>query len=114
MLYLLVCVPFLLFTLHSISDENDFTHQTYTEVFTVGTVFPDIQCIDISTTEDDFLEGDHEFTVSIVSTTLNNAVTISSPSTHVVTIDDNDGENIIMKIYITFEGRACMGTACSV
>ena len=106
LLYLLVCVPFLLFTLYSISDENDFTHRTYTEVFTVGTTFPDTQCIDISTTEDDFLEGDHEFIVSIVSTTLNDAVTISSPSTHVATIDDNDGENIIMKIYITFEGRA--------
>ena len=63
----------------------------YTGVFTVGTTFPAIQCINISTTEDYFLEGDHEFTVSIVSTTLNNAVTISAPSTHVVTIDDDDG-----------------------
>ena len=88
------CVPFLYFTLHllrSISDENDFTHQTYTEVFTVGTIFRDTLCIDISTTEDDFLEGDHEFTVSIVSIIPNDAVTISSPSTHVVTIDDDDG-----------------------
>ena len=91
LLYLLVCVPFLLFTFHLISDGDDFTHQMYTEVFILGTTFSDIQCIDISTTEDDFLEGDHEFIVSIVSTTLNNAVTISSPSTHVVTIDDNDG-----------------------
>ena len=63
----------------------------YTEMFTVGTSLPATQCIEISTTEDDFLEGDHEFTVSIVSTTLNNAVTISAPSTHVVTIDDDDG-----------------------
>ena len=63
----------------------------YTEVFTVGTTFPDTQCIDISTDDDDFLEGDHDFTVSIVSTTLNDAVTISAPSTHVVTIDDDDG-----------------------
>ena len=86
----------LVFTLHllrSISDENDFTLQTYTGVFTVGTVFRDTLCIDISTTEDNFLEGDHEFTVSIVSTTPNDddAVTISAPSTHVVTIDDDDG-----------------------
>ena len=85
---------FLVFTLHllrSISDENDFTHQTYTGVFTVGTIFRDTLCIDISTTEDDFLEGDHEFTVSIVSIIPNDAVTISSPTTHVVTIDDDDG-----------------------
>ena len=77
--------------LYSISDGDDFTHQMYTEVFTVGTTLPATQYIEISTAEDDFLEGDHEFTVSIVSTTLNDAVTISSPSTHVVTIDDDDG-----------------------
>ena len=88
-----LCTNFV-FTLHflySISDGDDFTHQMYTEMFTVGTSLPATQCIEISTTEDEFLEGDHEFTVSFVSTTLNNAVTISAPSTHVVTIDDDDG-----------------------
>ena len=79
--------------MHSISDENDFTHQMYTEVFAVGTTFPDnvARCIEIPTTEDDFLEGVHEFTVSIMSTMPNDVVTISAPSTHVVTIDDDDG-----------------------
>ena len=77
--------------LRLISDENDFTHQMYTELFAVGTTFPATQCIDISTTQDDFLEGAHEFTVSIESTMPNDAVTISAPSSHVVTIDDDDG-----------------------
>ena len=77
----------------------------YTEVFTVGTTFPATQCINISTAEDDFLEGDHNFTVSIVSTTLNNAVTISSPSAHVVTIDDNDGAYVFScESYHTYVG----------
>ena len=84
---------FTLHLLHSISDENDFTHQVYTEIFAVGTTFPDnvARCIEIPTNNDVFLEGDHEFTVSIMSTMPNDAVTISAPSTHVVTIDDDDG-----------------------
>ena len=63
----------------------------YTKVFTVGSTFPATKCINISTAQDDFLEGDHDFLVYIVSTMLNDAVTISSPSTHMVTIDDDDG-----------------------
>ena len=56
-----------------------------------STPFPLMQCAGIATEEDSFLEGDHDFTVVIMDTTPNDAVVIADPSSHVVTINDNEG-----------------------
>ena len=57
-----------------------------------GATFPLMGCITgIPTVDDDALEGDHEFSVSIDSVTPNDAVTFDPADTHVVTIIDNDG-----------------------
>ena len=56
-----------------------------------ATPFPLMECVEIDTEEDNFLEGDHDFTVVIMDTTPNDSVVIAEPSSHVVTINDNDG-----------------------
>ena len=57
-----------------------------------GATFPLSGCITgIPTVDDNALEGDHEFSVSIDSVTPNDAVTFNPADTHVVTIIDNDG-----------------------
>ena len=74
------------------TDDDDFDDDTYTVVFAEGaTPFPLTECVGIDTDEDSFLEGDHDFTVVIMDTAPNDAVVIAEPSSHVVTINDNDG-----------------------
>ena len=79
-------------SLHCIPDSADFTEGTYTVSFTEGTAFPlSSSCVSIPTTEDSVLEGDHDFSVSVLSATPNDAVTFDPSETHVVMINDNDG-----------------------
>ena len=73
------------------SDSADFTEGTYTVSFAEGTEIPFNSCVSIPTTEDTVLEGDHDFSVAVVSVTPNDAVTFDPAETHVVTIIDNDG-----------------------
>ena len=56
-----------------------------------ATPFPLMECVGIDTDEDNFLEGDHNFSVIIMDATPNDAVVIAEPSTHMVIINDNDG-----------------------
>ena len=72
------------------SDGSDFDDDMYTVTFVVGPL-PMTQCASISTTEDEVLEGDHDFTVSLVSITPDDVAEIVTQSTHTVTINDDDG-----------------------
>ena len=56
-------------------------------------------CIPISTTPDLFIEGNHDFTLSIQQPA-NPSVAIGTPSTATVTINDNDGTKLIVCMYI--------------
>lgn len=64
-------------------------------VFENGSPFPLIRCVHVDTFEDDVLEGNQNFTVSLIDAMPTNAVVFSIPSTHVVTIHDNG-----MKVYL--------------
>ena len=60
--------------------------------FTVGSPLPVTSCTTISTTDGPNVEGDHEFTVSIDSSTLpNNVALLESPVQQTATLTDNDG-----------------------
>ena len=70
---------------------------TATVNYAAGTALPASQCINISTTDDDVLEGDHEFTVTIVETSAvpEAIVIISVPSsTQTVVIKDDESKSI--------------------
>lgn len=62
----------------------------------MGTPFPLEGCVEIQTVQDDEIEGHQHFSVSVAGTSPNNAVMISEPSTHVITIIDDDGKGIII------------------
>ena len=49
-------------------------------------------CINITTIDDDNVEGDQAFTVSISSVSLPNSVTLLDPSMQTATLTDNDGK----------------------
>ena len=61
-----------------------------------GSSFPLTRCVDVDTFEDEILEGDQNFTVSLINAMPANAVVFSVPSTHVVIIHDNG-----MSTYLT-------------
>ena len=85
------CIKICLYIIFAVSPD-DFAANTYTVSFAAGDTFPLMGCISgIPTVDDDALEGDHEFSVSIDSVTPNDAVSFDSTATHVVTIIDNDG-----------------------
>ena len=70
---------------------------TATVNYATGTALPASQCFNISTTDDDVLEGDHEFTVTIVETSAvpEAIVIISVPSsTQTVVIKDDESKSI--------------------
>ena len=72
-----------------ILDESDFDNREYTVILVGGSPFPLIRCVDVDTFEDELLEGDQNFTVSLIDAMPANAVVFSVPSTHVVIIHDN-------------------------
>ena len=57
----------------------------------LGVDLPTTLCTNISTIDDNDVEGPHTFTVEITSVTLSNSVSIESPSQQSATISDNDG-----------------------
>ena len=73
--------------------DSDFTVPNVTELtinFSAGSMNGDTDCLTISTLDDDALEGDHVFTVSLNLTAF--PVTLTTPSSSPVTITDNDGK----------------------
>ena len=76
----------------SIVQGVDFSVPDLTEFdvfFASGSVNGDTDCINISILDDDALEGDHSFTVSLNPPAA--PVTLTTPSSSPVTIADNDG-----------------------
>ena len=71
---------------------DDFTVSDPTDMdvfFAAGSVNGNTDCINITILDDDALEGDHSFTVSLNPPDL--PVKLSTPSSSPVTITDNEG-----------------------
>ena len=67
--------------------------------FAVGSALPVTSCTPISTDDDSNVEGDHEFTVTIVSFTLPNNVDLLNPSVQqTATLTDNDSKSRISSV----------------
>ena len=58
----------------------------------------DVECIDIPTIDDMALEGDHGFSVSFISSNLEDNVQLSSDSVTAV-IEDNDSKYWVHQLY---------------
>ena len=65
----------------------------YSVSFAVGSPLPVTNCTTISTLEDDNVEGDHDFTVSIGTNDLPGSVGTMAPTQQTATINDNDGKH---------------------
>ena len=78
--------------IYSLAAGEDFAEGAMEAIFMVGLTSPGQRaCSFISIIDDNMVEGDHDFSVSLSSVNLN-GVTISVPSsTATVTILDNDG-----------------------
>ena len=63
-----------------------------TVFFEAGSVNGDTDCINITILDDDALEGDHSFTVSLNPPDF--PVTLTTPSSSPVNITDNDGKQL--------------------
>ena len=73
-------------------NSTDFLLDDTDVTFDLFSVAHAMQNATIRITEDDVLEGAHNFNVSIVSASPAPNVIVGSPSSAVVIIDDNDGE----------------------
>ena len=71
--------------------EDDFAAGPHSVSFTVGSPLPVQSCTNISTVDDDNVEGDQEIIVSIVSISLPNTVSTLSPTQQSAIFLDNDG-----------------------
>ena len=65
--------------------------------FTVGSPLPVQSCTNISTVDDDNVEGDQENFVSIVSSNLPDIITVQDPIQQSATLLDNDGMIILYR-----------------
>ena len=75
-----------------LSGASDYSGGPYQIRFTEGDPIPHSICAMISTTNDDLLEGDHNFTVAIDTITPTEVVTVIASSFSVTITDDADGE----------------------
>ena len=71
---------------------DDYVAGPYIVQFSQGITLPNSACINITTIDDDNVEGDQAFTVSISSVSLPNSVTLLDPSMQTATLTDNDGK----------------------
>ena len=62
--------------------------------FIVGSPLPVQSCTNISTVDDDNVEGDQEIVVSIMSVNLPNTVSTLSPTQQTAILLDNDGKEV--------------------
>ena len=73
---------------------SDYTLLDASVVFGVGAASGAQQPARLAIMEDEILEGDHDFTVSIAQPSTYDLYTVGSPGSIVVTIDDSDdGKN---------------------
>ena len=76
--------------------------------FTVGSPLPVQSCTNISTVDDDNVEGDQEIVVSIVSVNLPVSVSTLFPSQQSAIFLDNDGMEVcIIEIHIIIDYTSC-------
>ena len=77
----------------SSANGTDFNGANLEATFAVGSIQTgNTACVNISITDDDALEGNHSFTVSLVSTTPSGVNISASSATTTVNIEDNDGK----------------------
>ena len=82
-------------------DGEDFSVTDPTQLnvfFPSGSTNGNTDCINISIIDDDALEGDHSFTVSLNPPAA--PVTLTTPSSSPVTITDNDGKLLLKKMHL--------------
>ena len=91
-----------LHTQHNIATPDDYIPPTdFNVTFAADGLMGDTtQCAMISTTNDDVLEGDHDFTV-IVDSTTPDVVTVGTPSSATATLLDNDSMCYCIEIICT-------------
>ena len=70
----------------------DITEYSGTTTISAGLVTSSSSCASLRIIDDPFLEGDHQLTFTIDGVTPMAGVSFGSPTTHVLTIMDNDGE----------------------
>ena len=84
-----------------LDSSDDYTSlETATVTFTSGSPLPAVECLAIATQGDLLLEGDHQFSAHVYSTSEvgSSLITILSTSaTTVVTITDDDGEKNLVQ-----------------
>ena len=76
----------------SFLDSNDFIGDTHILPLTTGLSIPGGRCVNIPTIQDFALEGDHDFSVTISAISPSGVITIGTPSTHSITINDDGGK----------------------
>ena len=71
---------------------EDFNQSTpFSITFEATSISGDVACIDISTIDDTALEGDHNFSVSLISSNLEDNIQLSTDSV-TAAIEDNDSK----------------------
>ena len=84
--------------------DADFSHPTpFSISFDTTSTNGDVECVDVSTIDDMALEGDHDFSISLSSSNLEDNVQLSTQSVTAV-INDNDSkcsELILYGYYIS-------------
>ena len=67
-------------------------------IFVSGETLPAVECVNIQTNPDNLLEGVHEFSAVVYNTSLDgdSLITISSDSTTIIRIIDDDGEIVLL------------------
>ena len=74
------------------ASEDDYTPSgSLTVTFEFSNAMDRSECADINTLDDEALEGDHYFTVSVGSVTPSNVLT-GTPSSVIIPLLDNDGK----------------------
>ena len=72
--------------------DSDFTHPLmFSIIFDTGSGNGSVECVDIPTIDDEALEGDHDFSISLTSSSLEDNVVLSNQSVTTL-IKDNDSE----------------------
>ena len=70
----------------------DFNHlQLLFITFDTGSINGSVECVDITTIDDEALEGDHDFSISLNSSSLEDNVVLSTQSVTAI-INDNESK----------------------
>ena len=86
-----ICLKIMYCSLLYTVEGEDYFAGPYIVEFLPGVILPNTSCINITTRDDENVEGDQEFTVSILEVNLDNNVALLEPFIQTATLTDNDG-----------------------